>query len=222
MLIVRRIASCLLTLPPLLLIAAGIRIVIMVVQARDPATYSIHYNYSGDALLLSSVGLIGLFGCYRLWRAGTRRMWALVPIAAACVAILFPLFQYGQHGSPLQRSFRGTALQLGAVAHQMTEAAKEKGRFTCASFSDPLNPESMFVQQGRTLPFVVECVADATGPFTGAPPERPGTIVVATSADHKQAWFTATVLPHDVGRRAAWLLRNGQPLVIAQQLRTTP
>jgi predicted cobalt transporter CbtA len=80
----------------------------------------------------------------------------------------------------------------------------------------------MFVQQGEALPYVVHCVPNATGPITGAPPERPGTIVVATSPDQKQAWFTATVLPHDVGRRAAWLHRDGQPLVIAQQLKPNP
>jgi hypothetical protein len=222
MLIARWIASCLLGLTPLLLVAAGIRIFIMAAQARDPATYSIHYNYIGDALLLSSVGLIGLFGCYRVWRADTRRMWALVPIAAAFFAVLFPIFQYGHDGSPLQRSFRSTALQLGSVARQLTAAAKENGRFICASFSDPTSPQSMFVQQGRALPYVIECVADATGPATGTPPERPGTIVVATSSDQKQAWFTATVLPHDVGRRATWLLRSGQPLVIAQQLKAAP
>jgi hypothetical protein len=34
--------------------------------------------------------------------------------------------------------------------------------------------------------------------------------------------LTATVLPHDVDRRATWLLRNGQPLVIAQELKSTP
>jgi hypothetical protein len=222
MLIVRRIASCLFGVAPLLLIAAGIRIVIITVQARDPAMYSIRYNYIGDALLLLCGGLIGLFGCYRVWRAGTRRIWALLPIAAAFFAVFFPLFQYGHEGSPLQRSFRSTALQLGSVAQQLTAAAKENGRFTCASFSDQPTPQSMFVQQGQALPYVVECVADATGPVTGPPPDRPGTIVVATSADQKQAWLTATVLPHDVGRHAAWLLRSGRPLVIAQQLNSGP
>jgi hypothetical protein len=222
MLTIRRIISCLLGVLPLFLVAAGIRIVIMVVQARDPATYSIRYHYIDDALLLSSVGLIGLFGSYRLWRAGTSRMWALMPLAAAVFAVLFPVFQYGRHGSPLQQSFRSTALQLGSVVHQLTEAAQKNGQFACASFSDTFNPESMFMRQGQALPYVVECVANATGPVTGAAPERPGTIVVATSADQKQAWFAATVLPHDVARRAAWLQRDGQTLVIAQQLKSNP
>lgn len=183
-LIIRRITSCLLGFAPLLLIAAGIRVFIMAVQARDPATYSIRYHYIGDALLLSSVGLIGLFGCHRLWRAGSCRTWALVPIVAAFFAVLFPVFQYGHHGSPLERSYRSTALELGSVAHQLTQAAKENGRFTCVSFSDPLNPQSMFLQQGQALPYVVQCVANATCPVTGAAPERPGT-----------AWFDALNAP---------------------------
>ena len=222
MLVLRRIISCLLGVAPLLLIAAGTRIVITTVQARDPAMYSVRYNYLSDALLVLSAGLIGLLGCLRLWRAGTSRMWAVLPLAAALFAVLFPVFQYGQQGSPLQRSYRSTALQLGSVASQLTEAAKENGRFSCTSLSDPLTPQSMFMQQGRALPYVIECVADATGPVTSAAPERPGTIVVATSPDQKQAWFAATVLPDDVGRRAAWLQRAGKRLVIAQHLNPNP
>jgi hypothetical protein len=222
MLVVRRVISCLLGLLPVLLIAGGIRIFTMAVQARDPAMYSIRDNYIGDALLFSSIGLVGLFGCHRLWQAGTRRTWALVPIATVFFAVLFPLFQYGHHGTLLDRSYRSTTLHLGSVAHQLMEAAKENGRFVCASFSDPFNSKSMFFQQGQALPYVVQCVANATGPATGAPPERPGTIVVATSPDQKQAWFTATVLPIKISRRATWLERDGQPLVIAMELKPNP
>ena len=220
MLIVRRIISSLLSVAPLLLMAAGIRLVIMAVQAHDPAAYSIQYHYIGDALLVLSVGLVGLFGCYRLWRADTRGTWSVVPIAAAVFAVLFPVVQYGREGSPLQRSYRNTALQLGSVAQRLTEAAKENGQFACAPFSD--DSPSMYVQHGQVLPYVVQCVADASGPVTGDPPGRPGTIVVATSLDRKQAWLTATVLPHDVGRRAAWLQRNGTRLVIVKKLDSTP
>jgi hypothetical protein len=202
--------------------AAGIRIVITTVQARDPAMYSIRYAYLGDALVVLSAGLIGLFGCLRLWRAGARRTWALLPLAAAFFAVFFPVFQYGQQGSPLQRSYRNTALQLGSVAHQLTEAAKQNGRFNCASVSESLNVPSMFMQQGQALPYVIEGVAHATGPVAVAAPERPGTIVVATSPDQTQAWFAATVLPDDVGRRAAWLQRAGERLVVAQQLNPSP
>lgn len=220
MLILRRIISCLLGIAPLLLAAAGIRIISMAVQARDPATYSIHYQYIGDALFILCAGLIGLFGCYRLWQADARGTWSLVPLAAALFAVVFPMVQYGRQGSPLQRSYRSTALQLGSVAQRLTEAANENGQFACAPFSD--DPPSMYVQQGQVLPYVVQCVADATGPATGDPPERPGTIVVATSADRKRAWFTATVLPDDVGRHAAWLQRAGERLIIAQQLNPKP
>ncbi|MEX5217151.1 MAG: hypothetical protein NW701_04930 [Nitrospira sp.] len=218
MLVIRRVMSCLLGIAPLLLIAAGIRIVIMVVQARDPEAYSIHYHYMGDAVLVLSAGCIGLFGCYRLWRPDTRGTWSLVPLAAAFFAVLFPVVQYGREGSPLQRSYRSTALQLGAVAQRLSEAAKEAGQFACTSFSDHADLPSMYVRQDQVLPYVVECVPNADGPATGTAPERPGTIVVATSPDQKQAWFAATVLPHDVGQQAAWLQRAGERLVIAQQL----
>jgi hypothetical protein len=222
MLIIRRLMACLLGLVPLLLIVAGVSTFITAVRAHDPATYSIRDDYISDAVTFSVIGLVGLFGCHRLWRAGTRRKWALLPIAAACFAVLFPAFKHGHHGSPLQRSYRSTAMQLGSVAGQLIEKAKENGRFNCASFSDPFNPRSMFMQQGQALPYVVECVANATGPITGPPPERPGTIVVATSPDEKKAWFTATVLPGYVDRHAVWMTHDGQQIIIAEELKPNP
>lgn len=73
-------------------------------------------------------------------------------------------------------------------------------------------------EAGQSLPYVIHCVLNATGPARGRPPERPETLLFAVSADRKQAWFSATVLPHSTDRQATWLTRQGQPVVIATQL----
>lgn len=222
MLILRRITACLLGLVPVLLPVIGIAKFITAVRAYDPAMYSIRDDYLSDAVTFTVLGLIGLFGCHRLWRAGSRKTWAFVPIAVLWYAFWFPFTQFSHHGGREQISYRSTAAQLAAVAHYLTEAAKENGRFNCASFSDPLYPRSMFMQHGQELPYVVQCVDNAIFPITGDPPERPGTIVVATSPDRKNAWFAATVLSGYVSRHARWLTRDGKPLIIAQQLKANP
>ena len=222
MLILRRITACLLGLIPVVLLVIGIATCITAVRAHDPAMYSIRDNYVGDAVTFTVLGLIGLFGCHRLWRAGSRKTWALVPIAVLLYAIWFPFFKFSHHGGREQISYHSTTVYLASVAGQLTEAAKESGHFACESYSDPFNSRSMFMQHGHELPYVVQCVANATGPITGDPPQRPGIIVVATSPDQKKAWFAATVLPGYVSRHARWLTRDGKPLIIAQQLNLTP
>jgi hypothetical protein len=76
----------------------------------------------------------------------------------------------------------------------------------------------MFIRGDQALSYVIQCVSDATGPALSAPPERPGTLLFAVSADRKQAWFTATVLDQNLTTQATWLTRQGQPVVIAGQM----
>jgi len=73
-------------------------------------------------------------------------------------------------------------------------------------------------EAGQSLPYVIHCVLNATGPARGRPPERPETLLFAVSADRKQARFSATVLARRPDRHASWLTRQGEPVVVVAQL----
>lgn len=91
MLLTRRIISAVLSIVPLLLIGAGVVTMLRGIQARNPSIYSVQgEQYFTYALVFSSAGLIGLFGCRRLWDANTSWKWALAPIATFILAVVFP------------------------------------------------------------------------------------------------------------------------------------
>ncbi|MCS6265177.1 MAG: hypothetical protein H8K11_15600 [Nitrospira sp.] len=220
MLLVRRIASALLGLVPLMLIGAGVVSVLREVQAHDPSMYSIQgEKHLADACMFAGAGCIGLFGCYRLWRANASGKWVLVPVAVSIFAVVFPNIERWPHGTPVGRASFSVLQRLSAVSGSATQLARERGEFVCDR-SATLSASSLFARQGQALPYVIHCVSDATGPVLGTPPERPGTLVFAVSPDRQQAWFTATVLTHSTDRQATWLTRQGQPFVIAAQLQS--
>jgi hypothetical protein len=217
MLLIRRIASAVLGIVPLVLIWAGLRSVLWAVQARDSSMYFVQgESYLSDALMFSGVGIVGLFGCSRLWRAGASWRWALVSVAVFIYAVIVPSVKNGHHGTPVQRASFSAHMRLSAFAGASTQLAREQGKFTCDTSAD-LSPLSQFVQKGQALPYVIQCVPDATGPVLGTPPERPGTFFFAVTSDRKQAWFTVTVLARAPDSHAAWLMKQGQPYVIAAQ-----
>ena len=220
MLLVRRIASALLGLVPLALIGVGVVSVLREVQAHDPSMYSVQGGkHLPDAFMFAGAGCIGLFGCYRLWRANGSWKWTLVPVAVIFFAVAFPNFERGPHGTPVERASFSALQRLSAFAGSATQLAREQGEFVCDR-SATLSASSLFARQGQALSYVIHCVPDATGPTLGTPPERPGTLVFAVSPDRTQAWFTATVLTYSTGRHASWLTRQGQPFVIAAQLQS--
>jgi hypothetical protein len=217
MLLFRRIVSVVLSIVPLLFIVGGVMLILRAVQARNPSIYSVQgEQYFTDALMFSCVGLFGLFGCRRLWDANAGWRWILLPMAALIFAVVFPNVEQGHHGSPVQRASSSTERQLKSLAHASIQLAKEHGQFTCET-SAKLFSSSLFVREGQALPYVIQCVPDATGPALSTPPERPGTLLFAVSSDRKQAWFTATVLAQNPQAHAIWLTRQGQPVVIVGQ-----
>lgn len=218
MLVVKRIIAILLGLVPLVLIGAGIAGVVGEVRPRDPSWYSIRdETLISDAVMYAAVGCTGLFGCHRLWRADAGWKWTLMPIAVMVAAIAIPNFKYGHHGSPLDRAAFSTFQRLAVFAGSSTELAREQGRFICDPSAELLG-KSLFFRDGQPLPYVIQCVLDATGPALANPPERPGTLVFTVSPDRKQAWFAATILERRTDRHATWLMQQGQPRVIAFSL----
>jgi len=220
MLLVRRIASALLGLVPLVLIGVGVASVLWEVQAHDPSMFSVQgEKHLAHAFMFAGAGCIGLFGCLRLWRANGSWKWVLVPAAVMIFAVVFPNMERWPHGTPVERASFSTLQRLSAFAGSATQLAREQGEFVCDR-SSTFSASSLFARQGQALSYVIHCVPDATGPTLGTPPERPGTLVFAVSPDRTQAWFTATVLTHSTGRHASWLTRQGQPFVIAAQLQS--
>jgi len=218
MLIFRRITTCVLALVSVLLICVGGSSVMLAIQAGDPAMYSVRDDYMGDAVRFGMIGLVGLLACQRLWRRGSRWAWMLVPFGFALYVLLFPTLEPGHYGDPFHRSHQGTAQQLLITVATAMEHAKDTDRFTCNPSPHQLGP-SLFSQKGQTLPYVVQCHLNATGPITGIPLERPGMIHMAVSPDRTQAWFTATVLPDRISRRATWLKEGEQPLIITKLMK---
>lgn len=218
MLLVKRILAALFGLVPLLLIGVGVVMVLREVLPPEPSLYSVRQDrVINHAVMYAAVGCLGLVGCHRLWQADAGWKWILVPVAVVVLAVAIPNFEYWHHGSPLNRASFSTIQRLGMFADSSTQLAKEQGRFTCDTSTDLLGP-SRFMQRGQPLPYVLQCVLNATGPPLAGPPERPGTLLFAISPDRTQAWFTATVLAREPDRHATWLTRQGQPVVIATQL----
>lgn len=216
MLIVRRIIVSVVSLPSLLMLCLAMLTFVRAIRVYDPAIYSVQDDYIGDAVRLSVAGVIGLFACQRLWRIGSRWAWAIIPLGVAFYAILYPNW-IAHYGTSLHRAYRNATLQLHSIAVQSLENAKTTGRLTCDSIPDP-QMGSLFSQGGQRLPYVVQCVPNVGAPMSSPPPGRPATIVVAISNDETTAWFSATVLPQQIGREAAWLKRDGQPLIITQRI----
>ena len=216
MLIVRRVIVSILSVPSLLLLCAGTLTFVRAIRVYDPSIYSVQDDYIGHAIHLSVAGVIGLLACQRLWRTGSRWAWAIIPICVAFYAILYPNWTV-HYGAPLHRAYRSTTLQLQAIAVQSSENAKTTGRLTCDSIPNP-QMGSLFSQGGQRLPYVVRCVPNVDAPMSSSPPGRPATIVVSISNDETTAWFSATVLPHEFGRQAVWLKRDGQPFIVTQQM----
>ncbi|HKC93199.1 MAG TPA: hypothetical protein VKB81_04175 [Nitrospira sp.] len=203
---------------PLVLILAGLRSVLSAVQAHDPSMYSVEGEmYAAHALMFSSGGFVGLFGCYRMCQADSGWKWALVPVAMIIFAVIVPTVELGHHGTPFQRAYLSTQKRLNIFASRSTQLAREQGQFTCDTSAD-LSPTSLFVREGQALPYVIQCVPDAIGPALGTPPQQPGTLLFAVSQDRKQAWFTATVLARAPGPHSTWLMEQGQLFVIAVHL----
>jgi hypothetical protein len=217
MLIVRRFIVSLLSLPSLLILCAGTLTFVRAMRVYDPTVYSVQHDYISDAVHLSVAGVIGLFGCQRLWRIGSRWAWAIIPVCVAFYAIFYPNW-IARHGDPLSRAYRSTTLWLHSIAVQSSENAKTTGRLTCDSIPDP-HMESLFSQGGQRLPYIIQCVPNVGAPMSSPPPGRPATIVVNISTDETTAWFSATVLSHEIGGQAIWLKRDGQPFIVTQQVK---
>ncbi len=215
MLVLRRAITVLLGLVPLLLIGVGIAVVVGEVRPGDPSWYSVRdETFLSDAVMYAAVGCVGLFGCQRLWRTDAGWKWVLLPIAVMVAAVAIPNFKYRPHGSPLDRASLNMFRRLGTFAASSKQLAQEQGEFSCDPSVELFGP-SRFMQNGQSLPYLIQCVLNATGPALASPPERPGTLLFAVSPDRKEAWFTATVLARRTDRHATWLTRYGQPLVIA-------
>ncbi|MGC3974825.1 MAG: hypothetical protein QM771_10640 [Nitrospira sp.] len=215
MLVVRRIIAVLLGSVPLVLVGAGIAGVVGEVRPGEPSWYSVRDETAlSDALVYAAVGCVGLFGCHRLWRPDAGWKWVLVPIAVLVAAVAIPNFTYWPHGSPLDRASFNMLKRLASFAGSSKQLAQEQGQFACDPSVELFGP-SRFMQNGQPLPYVIQCVLNATGPELASPPDRPGTLLFAVSPDRKQAWFAATVLARRTDRHATWLTRQGQPLVIA-------
>jgi len=215
MLLIKRIVAVLFGLVPLLLVAVGVVIVLRKIQPTDPLLYAVHQTGEFTmAFTFVVVGCAGLFGCHRLWRAEAGWKWTLVPIAVMFAGVAIPNFQYGHHGSPLNRAAFSTFQRLGTFAGSSVHLAREQGQFICDPSAELLGT-SHFMRDGQLLPYVIQCIPNATGPTLASPPERPGTLVFAVSTDRKQAWFAATVLARENDRHATWLTTQGQPRIIA-------
>jgi hypothetical protein len=221
MLIVRRIIVSILSLPSLLMLCLGTLTFVRAMRVYDANMYSVQDSYIGDAVHLSVAGVFGLFACQRLWRTGSRWAWTIIPIGVAFYVVLYPNWKAWHHGTPLERAYRSTTLQLHSIAVQSAENAKTTGRLTCELIPDP-QMGSLFSQGGQSLPYVVQCVPDVAAPMSNVPPARPATIVVSISKDATTAWLSATVLSHQIARQAVWLKRDGQPLVVTQQMKLNP
>lgn len=219
LLLLRRIVSLTLGLVPLFLIWAGLRSLLFPNPPPDPTLYSVRgQNLQPiNPLLFFGGGVVGLFGCYRMCRADGGWKWVLVLMAFFVYALILPVMQNGIHGPPGQGASFGTSRQLRYLAHTATRLAREQGKFTCDAATELTQP-SLFVQEGQTLSYVIQCVSDATGPVAGTPPERPGTLVFAVSPDRKRAWFTATVLARTPDSHATWIKDNGGRFFIEVQL----
>ncbi len=223
MLVFKRVVAVVCGLIPLLLVAMGVVIALREIWPTDPLLYSVHQD--GEltvAFVFAAVGCVGSLGCYRLWRTEAGWKWVLAPIVAIILGILaIPAFQYGHHGSPLDRASFNMFRRLGTFAASSKQLAQEQGQFSCDPSVELFGP-SRFMQNGQPLPYVIQCLPNATGPALDSPPERPGTLLFAVSPDWKQAWFTATVLARRTDRQATWLTRQGQPLVIGTEVQPKP
>ncbi len=222
MLVFRRVVAVVLGLIPLLLVAIGVVIALREIWPTDPLLYSVHQDGELTVFVMfSAVGCVGSLGCYQLWRTEAGWRWILVPIVATILGIVvIPAFQYGHHGSPLDRASFNMLQRLSTFAAFSKQLAQEQGQFTCDPSVELFGP-SRYIQNGQPLSYVIQCVPNASGPALASPPERPGTLIFAVSPDRKQAWFSATVLARRPDRHASWLTRQGEPVVVIAQLQST-
>ena len=121
--------------------------ILRAVQARNPLIYSVQgEKYFTYALVFFSVGLVGLFGCRRMWDANAGWKRGLPPMTTFIFAVVFPNVELGHHGTSVQRAALSTERELKSFAYASIQTAREHGQFTCDT-SARFFPPSMFVRE---------------------------------------------------------------------------
>jgi hypothetical protein len=100
---------------------------------------------------------------------------------------------------------------LGHADHSLSDWDEAHGQFPSSEDElrkalavRPLQEPAIYFQKSKPIPFDVQIVTNATGPFTGQTPPNPGTVVYAVSSDYKNYWLTMTTLRHPSGGAVMW------------------
>jgi len=100
---------------------------------------------------------------------------------------------------------------LGHADHSLSDWDEAHGQFPSSEEElrkalavRPLQEPAIYFRQDKPIPYDVQIVTNATGPFTGQTPPNPGTVVYAVSSNYKDYWLTMTTLRHPWGGAVTW------------------
>jgi len=100
---------------------------------------------------------------------------------------------------------------LGHADHSLSDWDEANGQFPSSEEElrkalavRPLREPAIYFRQGKPIPYDVQIVTNATGPFTGQTPPNPGTVVYAVSSNYKDYWLTMTTLRYPSGGAVTW------------------
>jgi hypothetical protein len=112
----------------------------------------------------------------------------------------------------LQPNMAGRNLRiLGHADHSLSDWDEAHGRFPTnedelrkALAVRPLQEPAIYFRRGRPIPYDVQIETNAAGPYEGAVPPNPGTVVYAVSSDYKEYWLTMTTLRNPAVGPVVW------------------
>ncbi|HUB79051.1 MAG TPA: hypothetical protein VMB03_09660, partial [Bryobacteraceae bacterium] len=100
---------------------------------------------------------------------------------------------------------------LGHADHSLSDWDEANGQFPSSEEElrkalavRPLQEPAIYFRQDKPIPYDVQIVTNATGPFTGQTPPNPGTVVYAVSSNYKDYWLTMTTLRYPLGGAVTW------------------
>jgi hypothetical protein len=193
-------------------------------RLQTPTAMYFSYPYFAAGVAWTGASLVGIGAT---WYSFTRRRFYGIGALLALVIGSWEMASLPGLNPRVQMLGQVTSL-LGHADHSLAAWDETHDRFPTdetelldALSRRPQSEARLFYVGRRELPYTVKMVANATGPYVGSLPERPGVFVYAVRKDFLEYWITVTTLDRPVGgqvvfHRAAGNYKNGEVWVISR------
>lgn len=164
------------------------------------------YRYLLSGLLWMGISFVGIGAMLLSFKRQSARMLgallALVVGSVACITL-------PDRNPSVAMMSRVTSL-LGHADRSLAAWDDSHGRFPSdetellAALSRPLSEPGFFCAGSREYPYTVKTITNATGPYMGPVPDRPGVLVYAVRDNLHEYWITISTLDAPVNGRVVF------------------